>query len=107
MLRVSKTDRTACARMAERPWAEAVSGVGHVRLIEHAAQTETGAGQQGLVFAEAMLAGQLFEHVAFKQAAVEQTGVETSEAARVAVAIGCRLLHAPPLRLVGAGEHRR
>lgn len=92
--------------MAKRPWAQTISRVRHIGLIKHAAQTETGSGQQGLVFAEAMLACQLVEHFAVKQAAVEQSGVKTRQAARIAVAIGRRLLHASPFRLVGTGEHR-
>ncbi len=93
--------------MTKRPRAEAIGGIGHVRLIEHAAQAETGTGQQGLVFAVTVFAGQFFEHFTFEQAAIEQACVETGQAARVAMTIGSRLLHAPPFRFVGAGQHRR
>lgn len=107
MLWVSKADGTASARMAECPWAEAVSGVRNVRLIEHATQAETGPGQQSLVFTEAVFAGQLVEHFAFQQAAVQQTGVEPGQATGIAMTIGGGLLHAPPFRFIGAGHDRR
>ena len=93
--------------MTERLVTKAECRIRHIRLIEHAPQAQTGTGQQGLVFAIGMFTGHFVEQLGFQQAAVQQPGIETGERARVSMAVGSRLLHAAPFRLVGTGKNRR
>ena len=93
--------------MAKGTRPHAVGGVGDLGLIEYAAQTEAGAGQQSLVLAHRVLTGQLGQQFAFQQLAIQQSAIKAGQATRIAMAVCCRLLHAPPLGFVGAGHDRR
>jgi hypothetical protein len=106
MFRIGKTYRAPRSRMTESARPQAKGGIGHRWLIQHATQAETCRRHQRLVHAQTMFAGQFCKHLGFEQAAIEQTGVEAGQATGIAMTVRCRLLHAPPLRLIGAVEYR-